>query len=64
MLASTGASLGDVSVTVGIPLVLHDEDEVKAGKDGRLQLNVLPGRLQVIIPASCMLHSLSCTQID
>ena len=54
MSAGTGASLGNVSVPVGIALVLDNEDEVKAGEDGRLQLNVLPSRLQVIIPASCI----------
>ena len=55
--AGTGASLGNVSVPVGVALVLDDEDEVKAGEDGRLQLNILPSRLQVIIPASCILLS-------
>ena len=47
-----GASLGNVPVPVSIALVLHDEDEVKAGENGCLELDVLPSRLQVIIPAS------------
>ena len=46
-----GPSLGDVPVPVSIALVLHDEDKVKPRQDGRLQLDVLSGRLQVIIPA-------------
>ncbi len=44
-------SLGNVPVPVSIALILDDEDEVKAGQDGRLQLNVLSSRFQVIIPA-------------
>lgn len=49
---SRGCALGDLAVPVSVALVLHDEDEIKAGQDGRLQLNVLASRLHVIIPAS------------
>ena len=45
--------LGNVPVPVSIALILDDEDEVKAREDGCLQLDVLPCRFQVIIPAPC-----------
>jgi len=47
----TGASLGNVPVPVSIALVFDDEDQVEARQNGRLQLDVLSCRLQVIIPA-------------
>jgi len=46
-----GHSLGYPAVLIDGALVLDDKDEVKARQDGALQVYVLLGGLQVIIPA-------------
>ena len=47
-----GAAPGDLLVGLHAAIVLDDEDEVKAGQDGGLQVDVVLRRLQVVIPAN------------
>mmetsp|Transcript_47934 Transcript_47934/g.120039 ORF Transcript_47934/g.120039 Transcript_47934/m.120039 type:complete len:303 (-) Transcript_47934:3-911(-) len=41
----------DALVVLGVAHVLHDEDEVEAGEDGALQLDVLARGLEVVVAA-------------
>ncbi len=47
-----GSPLGYPAVLVDGALILDDEDEVKAGQDGALQVYVLLCRLQVVVPSA------------